>query len=451
MKIQTQGAAMNPSTSQTELSPSTQLRKTVFGGSHHNLNPKSEVRSPNQVRRPKSEGVALWLAAKFLADTGFGIRLSEFGLGSALGFRTSEFGLNPNSEMENHGRHGRMRGLEANLAAKKSSAPPFPSSSVSVCSVSSVVSTSGFELNPPPLTGGARDGLRLRVRLRLSLNSEVRNPMAEPGPNSEDRNPKSPGHRKFPADRIVTPSGFGLRTWFGFRTSEFGLRAATGAALLALLLGAGPGRVSAADSNALVTAWLDAQTNIHSWSADFVQTRSLRALAQPLVATGRVWFAAPNLFHWELGRPAQTIAVRQPDQLLLVYPRLKRVEKFPLGGDASGPWRDALALFEAGFPRSRAELESRFNLLSIRSGGGWCEVALEPKSAAARRLMPEFRITFTANTHSLRATELKFADGSTMRNDFTNAALNPPVDAARFRPEIPAGFKVVQPANGAPR
>ena len=34
MKIQTQGAAMNPSTSQTELSPSTQLRKTVFGGSH---------------------------------------------------------------------------------------------------------------------------------------------------------------------------------------------------------------------------------------------------------------------------------------------------------------------------------------------------------------------------------------------------------------------------------
>jgi len=46
MKIQTQGAAMNPSTSQTELSPSTQLRKTVFGGSHHNLTMNNSHRNP---------------------------------------------------------------------------------------------------------------------------------------------------------------------------------------------------------------------------------------------------------------------------------------------------------------------------------------------------------------------------------------------------------------------
>src|SRR5207253_1472077 len=80
--------------------------------------------------------------------------------------------------------------------------------------------------------------------------------------------------------------------------------------------------VRAASLNASLTAWLSAQTNIQTWSADFAQTRTLKSLTQPLMGTGRVWFAAPNRFRWELGNPAQTIAVRQPDELSVIYPRL---------------------------------------------------------------------------------------------------------------------------------
>lgn len=206
-----------------------------------------------------------------------------------------------------------------------------------------------------------------------------------------------------------------------------------------------------ADTDALLAAWLNAQTNIHTWSADFTQTRTLKVLAHPLVARGRVRFAAPNQFHWELGDPPQTIAVRQPEQLLILYPRLKRAERFPLEGNAAGPWKDALALFEAGFPRSRAELESRFKILSMKAEGPTCEVALEPKSAAAKRLMPEFRIAFGARDHSLVATVLKFADGSTMRNDFTNAVLNPSLDPKLFQPPVPADYKVAEPGKGVGR
>src|SRR5437016_3705983 len=59
--------------------------------------------------------------------------------------------------------------------------------------------------------------------------------------------------------------------------------------------------------NPQVASWLAAQTNVQSWSANFVQTRSLKSLTQPLTATGHVWFAAPSRFRWELGNPAQTI------------------------------------------------------------------------------------------------------------------------------------------------
>ena len=207
----------------------------------------------------------------------------------------------------------------------------------------------------------------------------------------------------------------------------------------------------AADANSLLTTWLAAQTNLHTWSADVTQTRSLKTLTQPLTARGRIWFSAPNLFRWELGEPAQTIAVRQPSQMLVLYPRLKRAERYPLDPGITGPLRDLLTLIEAGFPRNQADLESRFKVLSITETDGLGELRLQPKSAAARKMMPELKIIFSVKDSQPRATELKFADGSTMRNDFTNAVLNSPLDAAIFKPALPDDFKVTEPMRGASR
>ena len=204
---------------------------------------------------------------------------------------------------------------------------------------------------------------------------------------------------------------------------------------------------SASNTNSVLAAWLGSQTNVQTWSAQVIQTRSLKSLTQPLTATGRVWFAAPDRFRWELGDPPQTIAVRQADQMLILYPRLKRAERYPLGGGRTGPWRDTLALLEAGFPRSRAELESRFRVVAESETNAIHEVTLQPRSASARRLMPQIRIAFATGDFTLRATELQFADGSTMRNAFTNSVLNPPLDDSRFAPEVDATFKVIEPLH----
>lgn len=199
------------------------------------------------------------------------------------------------------------------------------------------------------------------------------------------------------------------------------------------------------ENNSPLTAWLNAQTNIQSWSADFTQTRTLKALTQPLVETGHVWFAAPNRFHWELGKPPKTIAVRQANQLMVIYPNLKRAERYPLDSKEAGPWKDTLALLDAGFPRSRGEVESRFNILSQSTTGGIHELTLQPKSENARRMMPQIKIGFDAKTFSLHSTELQFADGSTMKNVFANAQVNPKIDDKLFNPEIGADYKVTRP------
>jgi len=199
--------------------------------------------------------------------------------------------------------------------------------------------------------------------------------------------------------------------------------------------------------NPAVSAWLAAQTNVQTWAADFTQTRTLKSLAQPLKSKGHVWFAAPDRFRWELGHPPRTIAVRAPGEMLIFYPLLKRVERFSLTGQ-TGPWREALELLQAGFPRSASELQSRYDILSQNVSDGVGKLVLAPRSVSARRMMPRIEIDFDTQTQSLRGTELEFADGSIMRNDFTNPELNPKVDESMFAPPIPSDYKVSEPLSG---
>ncbi len=204
---------------------------------------------------------------------------------------------------------------------------------------------------------------------------------------------------------------------------------------------------SAADPNVLLNAWVSAQTNLQSWSARFTQTRTLRTLVQPLTVEGRVWVVFPDRFRWELGEPAQTIAIRQGEQMWVIYPRLKRAERYSLAGTQAGPWRDALALLEAGFPRGRTELESRFRILAFTATNEVCRLSLQPKSAAAKRMMPQIQVSFDTNRFSLLATEVTFADSSRLRNDYAGATANSPMSDALFQPMLEKDFTVVDPLH----
>jgi len=217
---------------------------------------------------------------------------------------------------------------------------------------------------------------------------------------------------------------------------------------LSVLLGfllVGNSAVKAADASALLDQWFAAQTNVHTWTADAVQTRSIKTFSQPLVSTGKVWVVVPDRFRWELGQPPQTIAVRQPDQLWLLYPKLKRAEKYPLTGNAPGPWRDALALLEASFPRSRAELESHFTVLSVAQTNAIVQLSLQPKSDFARKFMSQLQISFRTNDFSPSSTELQFSDGSSMRNDFSHSVLNAALPKELFEVQLDADTKLVEP------
>lgn len=195
-----------------------------------------------------------------------------------------------------------------------------------------------------------------------------------------------------------------------------------------------------------VSIWLARQTNVQAWRADFRQTRVLKTLAQPLVSTGQVWFVAPQSFRWELGgSPPQSLAIRNGKVLQVIYPKLRRAERYDFGAMKDRQWKDALGLLQSGFPRSRQAFDTEFRLLSIREAEGVQMLELQPRSAGARKLMPRLTLGIGAGDYLLRSTELFFADGSSMRNEFMNGVFDPAV-SNQFDLTLPEGFVLVEPS-----
>ncbi len=198
----------------------------------------------------------------------------------------------------------------------------------------------------------------------------------------------------------------------------------------------------------LVEHWLATQTNLTSWSADFVQTRHLAALTQPLSKSGKLWFKAPDKFRWELGNPPQSIAFRTKDDLWVLAPRLKRAERYSIQALAAGPMRDALSLLDTGFPRDAAEFRRKFELLGVNPDATGSGVRFRPRDAALRKLVPDIMIVVSPGDFSLTATELHFVDGTWVRNDFKDAKRNPEMDDADLSPVIDPNWRVSEPLKG---
>jgi len=211
---------------------------------------------------------------------------------------------------------------------------------------------------------------------------------------------------------------------------------------LALVLTAGT--ALGAPDDPVVIDWINAQSSAHSWTADFKQIRELKALTEPLTATGKIWFSAPDNFRWEVMKPAPTIATRVEDNLLVIFPRLKRAEKYALGSLRKGQWKDLMGLLDTGFPHSRAEFEQRFHVRDVTDIPGGKRLALQPKSALVKKYLPEIDIDIRTPDLMLMATTMVFVDGSALKNEFSNQKLNPAIDPSVFAPPI-TGYTVTEP------
>lgn len=201
---------------------------------------------------------------------------------------------------------------------------------------------------------------------------------------------------------------------------------------------------SGQDQDAAWSAWWKTQAGIKTWRASFDQTRSLATVSKPLKTTGRVWYAAPDFFRWEIGSPPQTIALRASNAVWIVYPKLRRAERYALGGASGQAWAGMASIFEAGFPQSRQSLDAQFRELERSSSQGLFSLSLAPRKAMARRVLSKLVLGIRGDSHALSFTAMHLADGSVLRNDFRDAESNTAIpDEARRLPDL-EGYEIVE-------
>ncbi|HEY3901730.1 MAG TPA: outer membrane lipoprotein carrier protein LolA [Chthoniobacter sp.] len=195
-----------------------------------------------------------------------------------------------------------------------------------------------------------------------------------------------------------------------------------------------------------VRKWLLKQDELHSVQADFTQTRSLRALRDPITTPGHLWFSAPDSLRWELGDPAKTIVVRKGDTYYLIQPAKKKAERFK--GDGLNKKGGAMGFAMMNFPIAKdfADFNRQFETLAVNVSGERCHLEILPRDAQAQKMLQAIKMDFDTASGHLLSFELVTREGSSMRNDFTNVRMNQKLDRHLFEYDF-TGYEIVDGKN----
>lgn len=192
-------------------------------------------------------------------------------------------------------------------------------------------------------------------------------------------------------------------------------------------------------------AWINGQKNIHTLSAEFTQTRSLRMLRSPLVIKGRFHFQAPSSFRWELGDPPKTIVAGTPTGLIILEPAKKKVIKkspFSSGGLISSE--------EMGIPlpgkMSFEMFQEQMQVLNFKTSGPFCHLEMLPRDARATQALACIKLDFNSSTGHLLRLEIVTKDGSTLVNEFSNVQINLKLEKGCFDVDF-TGLEVIDEKN----
>lgn len=191
-----------------------------------------------------------------------------------------------------------------------------------------------------------------------------------------------------------------------------------------------------------VKKWIARQEDFRAVSADFVQSRALRALRSPLKSEGKLWFKAPDSFRWELGQPAKTVVLRKSDFIYVIQPAKRRAERTPVGVLSKQAGAAGFGMMGFPFARDFADFQKQFETLSIDTEGNTCRLAVMPRDARARKMLSALKLDFSTASGHLLAFEIKTKDGSSLRNEFSNVEVNPKIDRSVFDFDL-TGYEIV--------
>ena len=205
-----------------------------------------------------------------------------------------------------------------------------------------------------------------------------------------------------------------------------------------------PGSIAGADDLEPVRKWIKGQAGMKTAIVEFAQERRLRTLRKPIVKEGTFWFQAPSSFRWEVGSPAEIIAVQKAKgDLFVVDQEKKRIDQYPYEVILKKGSSKGLSFLEAGFPRDLEDFQKNFKVLSVEEKQGFTEVQTRLTDRRASLGCRKIVFFLDLKTSELRHVHLYFRDGSIMTNRFKSMKVNQSISPDKFSVKTD-GYEVVK-------
>ncbi|MBK1791871.1 LolA family protein [Persicirhabdus sediminis] len=206
---------------------------------------------------------------------------------------------------------------------------------------------------------------------------------------------------------------------------------------LILLVSLVPARAS---DLAPLESWLAAQANYRSVQAEFIQTRQLASVRDPLTAKGEMWAKHPGYFLWDIGRPSKVRVVRNPAGY--TYFNLAEMKAVVMAPDSR--YAKQFAFLNAEMPASLAELQKRFKIEKTSMDAQKIfSVTMSPVARRMRSELPWVMFQIDSQKNQLVAFEIHLKDKTKIRTVFTKYQWNVKIPDSRFQLST-AGFEVIR-------
>jgi outer membrane lipoprotein carrier protein len=194
---------------------------------------------------------------------------------------------------------------------------------------------------------------------------------------------------------------------------------------------------SAFGETTVLDVWLERQATVSSLDSSFTQQRKLPSLKEPVTTAGRISFAKPDKFRWQLGEPMQTLAVSDGTTVTLIEEAEKSARQIP----KDAPQAARFSLLSGKAFESKEAFYQSFDIIESRVSAGIHQFTLKPKDRRMRSNVPWVFIDIDPVKKELRAMELEMQDKSRIRTVFVNPRINSKLPDSLFKPDL-TGYTV---------
>lgn len=184
-------------------------------------------------------------------------------------------------------------------------------------------------------------------------------------------------------------------------------------------------------------AWLKRQVSITSLDAKFTQERKLPALKNPVTTPGRLCFSKPGKLRWQLGDPAETLAISDGTTLTLIDTAAKTARRTAV----DSPQAARFSLLSGQAFETPEKFHQTFEIIESRATAGVFQYTLKAKDRRIRSQISWIFLDIDPEKNELRALEMELQDKSRLRTIFQQPRFNLKLEDSLFSPDL-TGYDV---------